>query len=557
MSLAIGARSRRRPACPPLLVTLVWVVLVMLPGSALAEPVVVDGIAGTNGASVPTLQWGPCPAATPDEVDVLKDYRCTLAEVPLSYRDPHGQRIVLALGRLPATDPEHRLGTLFWRPGSAGRIPPALSPTLHERFDIVGFDPRGVAASTPLHCFATNHEALESFGLPFPITLAQERSVIESTRRGTRRCAENGGPILAHMGTANVARDLDLLRQAVGDEELSYFGFSFGTHLGEVYANLFGDRVRALTLDGVVDPVEWTTGRTPQEAQLPVFLRLGSHEGAYAALLAFLRACQDDVRCAFREQGRDLLVKYDTLVRRLGRRPVEIVVNGQPLAVTYQSAVNFTLRNLYDPAFSADLAAVLQQVYVATEQRGRSVPRRLNLDRVGSSVRPRYGLPTTTDEPYLGIEALSAAFCADSDSASNPWVWPRYARAADRAAPYFGSAWAYVSLPCATWPGRDADRYTGPWDRPTAHPLLLIANHRGDPATPYENAVWTARELADARVLTLDSLVGHGAFGQSQCIVRAVERYLIDLQLPPEGTMCQPDRRPFDSLPRVRSGNRR
>jgi pimeloyl-ACP methyl ester carboxylesterase len=356
------------------------------------------------------------------------------------------------------------------------------------------------------------------------------------------------------MATANVARDMDLLRQAVGDEQLSYFGFSYGTHLGEVYANLFPDRVRALTLDAVVDPVTWTTGRTPQEALVPAFLRLRSHEGAYAALLAFLRACEDDVRCTFGEQGRDLLAKYDTLLLRLRRQPVEIVLDGQPTTVTYQSAVNGTLMNLYDPSFSADLAAVLQQVYLATEQRDRPVARRLDLDRVGPPVRPTYGPPTTTDEPYLGIEALSAAFCTDAATAFDPWVWPRYARAADRAAPYFGSVWAYVSLPCATWPARDADRYTGPWNRSTANPLLLIGNRRGDPATPYENAVSTARELADARLLTLDSYFGHGAFAQSQCIVNAVERYLVKLQLPPEGTECPPDHRPFDPLPHPRSG---
>jgi pimeloyl-ACP methyl ester carboxylesterase len=552
MSLAVGVREGRRPACVPLLLALVLLAVVAFPRSAFAEPVAADGIAGTNGAPVPALAWASCPAATPEEAEFLKDYQCTTAEVPLSYRDPQGRRITLALGRLPAADPERRLGTLFWNPGGpggSGRIPPAFSQKLRERFDIVGFDPRGVAASTPLRCFESNQEAIELFGWPFPITRAQERSVIELARRGTQRCAENGGPILEHMATADVARDLDLLRQAVGDEQLSYLGFSYGTQLGQVYANLFPDRVRALTLDAVVDPVQWTTARTPQEALVPVFLRLGSHEGAYAALLAFLQACEDDVRCVFREQGRDLPAKYDTLLQRVRRRPVEIMLpDGQPITVTYQLAVSATLLSLYDPSDSADLAAGLQELYLATEQRDRPA-RPLELDRLGAMLRPRDAVLAPTNEPYLGIEQGRAVFCTDSDSASNPWLWPRFARAADRVAPYFGSYWAYVSLPCATWPARDADRYTGPWNRPTAHPILLVANRQGDPATPYENAVSAARELASARLLTLDSQFGHGAFPQSQCIVSAVERYLIDLQLPPEGTVCQPDRQPFDPLP--------
>jgi pimeloyl-ACP methyl ester carboxylesterase len=552
LSLTVGRLESSWPACVRLLLALVLLAAVAFPPSAFAAPVVADGIAGTNGAPVPVLDWGSCPAATPEEAAFLEGYQCTTAKVPLSYRDPQGQRVTLALGRLPAADPAHRLGTLFWNPGGpggSGRIPPAFSQKLHERFDIVGFDPRGVAASTPLRCFESNQEALELFGWPFPITPAQERSVIELTRRGTQRCADNGGPIIEHMATGNVARDLDLLRQAVGDEQLSYLGFSYGTHLGEVYANLFPDRVRALTLDAIVDPVQWTTGRTPQDALAPLFLRLGSHEGAYAALLAFLRACRDDARCVFREQGRDLLAKYDTLLQRVRRQPVDItLLDGQSITVTYQLAVFVTLASLYDPSGSADLAAALQELYLATEQPGRSA-RSLKLDRLGALLRSTDVAPTPPGEPYLGIEQGRAVFCTDSDSASNPWAWPRYARAADRAAPYFGSYWSYVSLPCATWPARDADRYTGPWNRPMAHPLLLVGNRHGDPATPYENAVSASQQLASARLLTLDSYFGHGAFPQSQCIVSAVERYLIDLQLPPNGTVCQPDRKPFDPVP--------
>lgn len=529
------------------------VAVVAFPRSASAESLGVDRVAGTNGAPVPTLEWGTCPAATPQEAEFLKDYQCTSAKVPLSYRDPRGPSVTLALARLPAADPAHRLGTLFWNPGGpggSGRIPPVFSQELHERFDLVGFDPRGVAASTPLRCFETNQEALEVFGWSFPITLAQERDVIELTRWGTRRCAEHGGPILEHMATANVARDLDLLRQAVGDEQLSYLGFSYGTHLGEVYANLFPDRVRALALDSVVDPVQWTTGRTPREASVPVFLRLGSHEGAYVALLRFLHACRNDVRCAFREGDRDLLAKYDALVARVRRRPVEIILaNGQPAEVTYQVVVGVTLLELYDPSNSTELAGMLQDVYLAAEPGSAPVGRQLKLDRMIALARTRLGLQPPTDEPYLGIEARSAVLCTDSEQASDPWVWPRYARLADRAAPYFGSLWSYISLPCATWPARDADRYAGPWNRRPAHPLLLIGNRQGDPATPYQNAVSTARELAGARLLTLNSFFGHIALIQSQCVVDAVERYLIDLRLPPRGAVCQPDRRPFDPLP--------
>lgn len=510
-------------------------------------------IPGTNGAPVPGLAWGPCVGATPEETEFLRPYQCTTARVPLSYRRPHGRTIELALGRLPAANPSRRIGSLFWNPGGPGgpgKIPPPFSEALHERFDLVGFDPRGVGESTPLRCFATPEEGFELLAPPFPITPEQERDVIGRVRKGTDACARNGGPIMSHMATGNVARDLDLLRRAVGDRGLSYLGFSYGTHIGAVYANLFPRRVRALTLDAVIDPVEWTTGETPAERNVPMDIRIGSFFGAYDALGTFLDACEDDVRCAFREGRHDLLRKYDRLLARVRREPVELVdpTTGETFAVTYQDVVYVTLGGLYDPAFSPELAAILQEVWAATEARGRL--QHLRLARVRRLMASPPARAAQAPEPYLGIEQTYGVQCTDADNPSNPWAWPFWARVADRLAPYFGSAWVWDSVPCATWPARDEDRYTGPWDRETANPVLLIGNRQGDPATPYEDAVSTQRRLANARLLTLDSF-GHAAFLQSQCIVATVERYLIGVELPRRGTVCQPDRAPFDPLPEL------
>jgi len=510
---------------------------------------VADGIAATADAPVPQLEWGTCPAAGPEEAELLRDYQCTTAEVPLSYRDPHGQSIELALGRLPAANPSQRLGTLFWNPGGpggSGRIPPVFSEALHQRFDLVGFDPRGIAASTPVRCFASNEQALELFGWEFPITLAQERDVIRRTALGTGLCARNGGPLLSHMSTANVARDLDLLRQAVGDRQLTYLGYSYGTAIGEYYANLFPDNVRALTLDAVIDPVEWTTGRTAQEAFVPVEYRMGSFLGANRALGTFLAECARDERCAFREAGVDLRRKYDRLLARLRRNPAQVTFEGETVLVTYQTAVSVTLGLLYFAPAAPLLADLLQAMWQATEQPvGRGAARQA----AGTGWRPARAPAGRQDEPYLGLEWFSAVECTDSANPSDPWLWPRYARRADRVAGPFGSPWIYGSLPCATWPASDPDRYTGPWDRPTANPILLIGNRQGDPATPYEDAQSTERELASARLLTLDSY-GHTAQGGlSRCIDDAVDAYLIELRLPPPGQVCQPDLRPFDPLP--------
>jgi pimeloyl-ACP methyl ester carboxylesterase len=282
------------------------------------------------------------------------------------------------------------------------------------------------------------------------------------------------------MSTANVARDLDLLRQAVGDAGLTYIGFSYGTHIGAVYANLFPDRVRAITLDPVIDPVDWTAGDNAREAQQPMSYRLGSHRGAADALATFLAACAADARCAFREEGADLRRKYDRMLARLRRQPAELgdADSGEAVTVTYQLAVSVTWNLLYDPAASTLLGEFLQLVHLATSPvSAQSRPRTLRraeatlgeplaelLERAGRA--PAWTpFQVPEEEPYLGAEGRTTVLCTDSENPRNPWVWPRLARRADREGYPFGSPWVYLSLPCAFWPARDETAIPGPGTR--------------------------------------------------------------------------------------------
>jgi pimeloyl-ACP methyl ester carboxylesterase len=497
------------------------------------------GVQGTNGAPVPELDWGSCDVAPPG-------YECAEAEVPLSYRDPRGQRISLALGKLPATDQARKLGTIFYNPGGpggSGRIAPALTPELHERFDIVGFDPRGIGASTPLRCFEDPGQA-RLLGGEFPITLAQERELIDNVAEGTALCAENAGPLINHMSTANVARDMDLLRQALGEETTSYYGVSYGSHLGSVYANLFPDKVGAVVIDAVLNPVEWTTGYRPSERFHPFSYRLGSHNGAQNALNSFFEACSGNERCAFDEPGVDLSAKFNRILDRLLEGPIDIPSpGGEPTEITYQRAVGSTLGSLYSASASTSLAEFLQMLAEATDP-----VTQLTAAEVVPIPEPVQGPGyQQTSNSYSGPEQGIAVFCADASNPGNPHVWSSFARKADREARGFGSQWTWLSLACATWPGYDRDHYAGPWDRKTANPVLVIGNRKGDPATPYEDAQSTAELLGDARLLSLDTF-GHGARGNSECIDSALNDYFIDGALPDEGTVCRPDREPFDQL---------
>ncbi|WP_414944918.1 alpha/beta fold hydrolase [Amycolatopsis sp. cmx-11-32] len=307
-------------------------------------------IAPAASAAPKGIAWGPCPEGSPS------GYDCAEVEVPLSYQAQGGPRLTIALGRLPATDQKHKRGTLFTNPGgpgNPGRFTEFQTPTLHRQFDIVGFDPRGVGASTPVRCFASDAETepLKRILGQFPITTEQETRQFADVRAVAASCGRNAEPLLSHLSTANVARDLDKLREAAGEPRLRYYGPSYGTYLGEVYANLFPHRVGTMALDAVDDPIAWSTGHRPEDANIPFSARLGGFRDADRALQAFLDTCAADVRCAFREPGTDLRAKYDGILDRL---------EAAPGAITYQDVIRRTHNALTDEANSPALAEFLQ-----------------------------------------------------------------------------------------------------------------------------------------------------------------------------------------------------
>jgi pimeloyl-ACP methyl ester carboxylesterase len=296
MSLAPVFASRLRRAA-----------LVVLAGaltaSTLAMPAATAGSpargATAAAAPVPSLAWASC----------YKHFQCAAARVPLDYDEPTGAGIRLALIRLRASNPKRRIGSLFLNPGGPGGSGVDMvrfggrflfSEKVRARFDLVGFDPRGIAASAPLRCFDSFDEALGALpSMAFPVTRAEEQEWVEGDRALADACAQRGGAIIDHMSTANVARDLDLLRRAVGDSRLSYAGYSYGSYVGATYANLFPNNVRALLVDGVLDPIAWSTG-TDATRSLPFSTRLGSAQGTYATLRQFFSLCNEaGANCAF------------------------------------------------------------------------------------------------------------------------------------------------------------------------------------------------------------------------------------------------------------------
>ncbi len=486
---------------------------------------------------VPTLEWAAC----------RDGFQCAKAAAPLDYDRPFGAAVSLSLIRLPAADPAHRIGSLFLNPGGPGgsgvdfvrSVGKSLPLELRGRFDLVGFDPRGIGRSTPLRCFTTFEEAIAvDQPMAFPVTAEEETVWHDNDVALAAACADRGGVIQDHMSTANVARDMDLLRRAVGDDQLNYLGLSYGSYLGVTYANLFPDRVGALVVDGVLDPVAWSTGTDQQSATVPFSTRLGSDAGASSTLGEFFRLCDDaGGDCAF---GPNSQARYEALAERLLEQPIEITDPSGTFRFTYADLVALTLGALYAPEVWPDLAGLLTEIEAAAS------PAQMR-ERV-TTLASALGVRTAVQEDYPNFfESLPGVACGETDNPPRYQSWTAAAAAADEQNRYFGRPWTWFSSICQPWPGQDPDRYTGPWTAATANPVLVVGNSF-DPATPYQGAQKVAELLPNSTLLTYTGW-GHTAFGSSNfCISSIIVAYLTTQQTPPDGTICQPEGTPFGPL---------
>jgi pimeloyl-ACP methyl ester carboxylesterase len=511
-----------------------------MPTTASAQYAPPSDRGGTNGATVPELSWQPCGTAGAE---------CATATVPLDYDDPTGTAIDLSVSRLPAVDQANKIGSVFWNSGGPGGAAAQdirdagadiFSPAVRERFDVIGIDPRGVGDSTPIRCFASADEQTAFFaGAPdIPVSDADLAAKFNVARQFGEQCAANAGPLLSHMSTANVARDMDLMRAAVGDEQLTYLGVSYGTHLGSVYANLFPDRVRAIAIDGNLDAVAWTTGQGNQSKKTPFDTRIQSGAGAAAVLDGFLSECAQAgaERCALAAGG-DPSEKWDALLVRLREGPIALPQpDGSVTQLTYSGLVGLTIQALYgSPEFWPTVAQAIQNVY---SNSGVTDAVKV-MERGALEAKGKIGF--APGDPF--DDSFSSVTCSESVNPTDPSAWVKNARREARKFGAAGEFWAWGSLPCATWPVIDEDRYAGPWDNPTSSPILMV-NNLFDTATSFESAVNLQSQLADAHLLPVVGY-GHVAFGNSTCARDAIDTYLIDQQLPADDAVCNQDVAPF------------
>jgi pimeloyl-ACP methyl ester carboxylesterase len=515
----------------------------------------------------PKLNWADCSSFSPGA-------QCTTVNLPMDYDQPKGPQTAVAVLRIKATDQKHKLGTLFLNPGGPGGsgvgmaafAPLFLGPQLLARFDIVGFDPRGTNYSDNVRCWRTQDEqstALSGMNVSFPWTSAEKTAYVKSAKAFGKACSTTGTPLSGSMSTAEVARDMDVLRRAVGDKQLTYLGFSYGTYLGQVYANMFPDRVRAVVIDGVIDPIAWAG--TPANNSIPQTVRLRSGEGAAKALHEVLVRCKTagPGACTFAATG-DPLASYGRIVTGLKKAPLTFTdPDGNPVTISYADLVAGLLGLLYDPAGSAVISDVLSQISTLMQapaapgtpaaakqaQARSSLPAFVKARKADSAkaAAPKSGTsPFPTGFPYYnGAESFQSVLCTDGLNPADAGTWPAYADAADKKAPDFGRVWTWASAPCAskTWTVHDEDAYSGPFTRRTVNPVLVVGNY-WDPATNYDGAVKAASLLPNSRLISSDSW-GHTAYGTSACVTTAVEDYLLTKKVPAKGLHCVGDVQPF------------
>jgi pimeloyl-ACP methyl ester carboxylesterase len=472
-----------------------------------------------GATAAPTPDLGRFYAQRPHWSSCGNGFQCARILVPLDYTAPAGPTISLSLIRLPAGDPSHRIGALLINPGGPGvsgvdyarAAAGTFGASIRAHYDIVGFDPRGVGGSTPVECISDKQQdALIAYD-GSPDTHAEELGLIAISKQFADGCEVHSPALLAHVGTPDAARDMDIIRAVMGDAKLHYYGASYGTYLGAMYANEFPSKVGRMVLDGALDP-----------SLSAVDLARGQLTGFVNALAAFLADCVKQPSCPVGSTVAEGEARISALVNGADAHPLPSS-SGRP--VTQSLVVLGVLYPLYDrqggwPVLREALAQALNGngdllLAVADQYSGRN---------------PDGHYPTNENE------ATYAVNCLDRPDHSTIADYEALATEFEKTSPLFGSYFAWGDAPCSVWPVQST-AVPSPLHAVGAPPIVVVGTTR-DPATPYQWAVNMAAQLSSGVLLTRVG-DGHTAYGRgSACIDNAIQNYLVAGTLPAKGTVC-------------------
>lgn len=555
--------------------------------------------ARVDQVDVSGMTWESCFEIPEEEDDsdpfigTLKRAQCSTLAAPLDYNKPDGEKYNVQVLRQPAENQDEKIGTLFINPGGPGGSAwgtalfanEFLSADVLKKFDIVGVEPRGIGWNKSAQCFSSMREMTDVlYGKLFPATYPEKpghyAQFLQASRQIGAGCASQSN-LQRHMSTAQVARDMDVVRRAVGDEKLTYLGFSYGTAIGQYYANMFPDRVRAIANDGVVDATDWSG--SAGNGQKILDARLGSAVSAEAAFYEALRACDaaGSEYCAAASNDKDsttALEKWKQIEEALKSGPILHSYEGDILDDEGNVVDTITITDEYSHAVVANMfltvlyktknapesvASVLNDLLVLkngehpdsaeTAAAGSRIQElRKSLDQVLQATKSQKQTLAKLskndeegEEEYYGeFDAFSAVVCTDGSHPMSTYSHMRQADQQHHSAPLFGRSWAWSTVHCSrdTWSAYDRSAYWGPFNKKTSAPVMYIGN-QWDPATAQAQAVKAANRQPGAVLVTSRSW-GHTAYGTSQCATSAIDSYLLTGKAESK-TECVGDYTPF------------
>lgn len=447
--------------------------------------------------------------------------QCADLTVPLSYDDPDGETIAVKVLRMPATRKKSRIGSLVVNPGGPGgsgvdyarAADYIVGEPVRQRFDIVGFDPRGVQRSAPIDCLPD--EGMDAFlgQDPTPDDAAEVSTLAAAGKKLGQGCQARTGELIGNVSTVDAARDMDILRSALGEAQLHYLGKSYGTFLGATYAGLFPQQVGRFVLDGVLPP-----------DATPVEIAIGQAEGFERATRAWARSCVDKGGCPLGSSVEDVMSGLRALLERLDRQPV--TMNDARLSrLTEGWAALGIAQAMYDQGSWPALTDALRQI---VESQNGTELMQLADEYARRDANGRYAANL--------LEAFYAISCLDNPDTADPAAYEQRVAQASAKAPTWGPFLVWSSMVCGQWPVTSG---SGPQKIAAegSGPIVVVGTTR-DPATPYEWSVRLSDQLANARLLTFDG-DGHTAYARSNdCVDDAINDYYTKAEVPRDGLKC-------------------
>ena len=477
-------------------------------GTSTSSDTSVNPLNTTTEFVVNPIVWSACDGSTNTEVE------CGNIEVPFDYADPEQGSFVLYVKKHNAASPADRIGSMMVNPGGPGFGGSSLaddaryyfSQDLIDRFDIIAWDPRGTGESTPaVNCVDTFDEY---FGLDSPPETPDEKqALIDASQAFNDKCAENSGTILPYISTQASAQDINSLRLALGEEKVSFFGFSYGSELGTTWATMFPETVRAIVVDGAVDPNASSTEEGMNQAK-----------GFEGQLATFLKQCSEKTTCAFHNGGK-AEAAFDKLVLDIDATPLEVSIDRTP--VTQGVLFTAVAQAMYSDYYWPQLSEALSE---AQNGDGKGILQ-LYDDYYQRKDDGTYGNE---------LEAFLAISCLDDPGASSVEDVDSHVEDFIAAAPRLGGNFAY-GYSCALWPVKQADKVniTGKGAGP-----IVVVGTTGDPATPLDSTRKMALSLEQGILIVVDANQ-HTGYGANNCVVKAVDDYLINLSVPKNETTCK------------------